>query len=116
MVCVSGTNCTEDVKECDSSPCLYNGTCSEPQPNSYLCTCIRGIDGLNCQNVRIVTFTGEGPIVVRLGSAVQNAEVPRRKKRQVKQTPKLHSIFLLSPTLISSRGHRIGAVCVCVFL
>ena len=40
--------------ECDSSPCLNNGTCVE-QINSYLCGCTEGFTGVNCETGRQIT-------------------------------------------------------------
>ncbi|XP_063970727.1 delta-like protein D [Lytechinus pictus] len=43
-----GQHCQHDLDECLSSPCLYNGTCSNLD-DSYNCTCIPGVIGNNCE-------------------------------------------------------------------
>ncbi|XP_070177359.1 protein crumbs-like isoform X2 [Littorina saxatilis] len=64
----TGTDCDIDIPECVSNPCQYNGTCLEfsnqslygqDHPNftefsysaaaGYLCECILGIEGVNCE-------------------------------------------------------------------
>ncbi len=39
-----------DVNECDSNPCLNNGTCTDLFKN-YTCTCIVGFTGPNCGSI-----------------------------------------------------------------
>ena len=34
---------------CDSSPCLNGGTCYAQAGGSYVCSCIYGYSGVNCQ-------------------------------------------------------------------
>jgi len=41
-----------DTNECDSSPCIHNGTCSNLE-NRYRCTCKRGFTGINCETGNI---------------------------------------------------------------
>ena len=38
-----------DIDECDSDPCLNGGTCTTPELDTYLCTCIIGYTGLHCE-------------------------------------------------------------------
>ena len=38
-----------DINECLSTPCLNGGTCKEDQLDSYLCQCLPGYTGFNCQ-------------------------------------------------------------------
>ena len=37
-----------DVKECDSNPCENRGTCTDAV-NEYICKCVVGYTGANCQ-------------------------------------------------------------------
>lgn len=43
-----GTRCKEDVNECKSYPCKNGGNCVNNQ-GSYMCKCISGYSGHNCQ-------------------------------------------------------------------
>jgi len=43
-----GFNCSENINECESVPCQYNGTCVD-LVNGYRCECIAGITGTNCE-------------------------------------------------------------------
>ena len=43
-----GLNCSENINECESVPCQYNGTCVD-LVNAYRCECIDGITGSNCE-------------------------------------------------------------------
>jgi len=59
----SGFNCEVDVDECSSSPCQNGATCHDSSsikkttnlnniivaPHSYICTCVAGYSGYNCQ-------------------------------------------------------------------
>ena len=56
--CVSGyngTNCEEDINECDPSPCQNGATCTEtndgstPAPGMYHCDCPTGYEGIDCE-------------------------------------------------------------------
>lgn len=40
--------CKTNIDECESSPCLYNGTCVDGIAR-YECVCIPGITGPNCE-------------------------------------------------------------------
>ena len=42
-----GENCTEDVDECENSPCKNNATC-ENTIGSYKCKCDTGYEGQLC--------------------------------------------------------------------
>ena len=37
-----------DINECASSPCLNGGACAD-QINGYVCTCLTGYAGTNCE-------------------------------------------------------------------
>ncbi|XP_078661238.1 uncharacterized protein LOC144905439 [Branchiostoma floridae x Branchiostoma belcheri] len=41
--------CAQDIDECASDPCQYNGTCVDGV-NSYTCQCVPGFTGDNCEN------------------------------------------------------------------
>ena len=43
-----GSNCSENINECESVPCQYNGTCVD-LVSAYRCECIDGITGSNCE-------------------------------------------------------------------
>ncbi|XP_043837415.1 protein crumbs homolog 2 [Dromiciops gliroides] len=43
----TGDNCSVDVNECESQPCLNGGTC-EDLPNSFQCHCLAGYTGISC--------------------------------------------------------------------
>lgn len=43
-----GRNCSENVNECDSSPCLNGGTCQDAV-NNYTCICAPLFTGTRCQ-------------------------------------------------------------------
>jgi hypothetical protein len=51
----NGTNCEEDIDECDLHPCQNGATCSESGTNSsvelgeYTCDCLPGYNGTNCE-------------------------------------------------------------------
>ena len=46
----TGKRCDEDVKECQSNPCLNGGICSDDGPiNTYSCACLGGWKGQNCE-------------------------------------------------------------------
>ena len=46
----AGSDLIADISECDSSPCLNGGICSEPQLDMYECNCTNtGYQGRNCQ-------------------------------------------------------------------
>ena len=38
--------------DCESNPCLNNGTCSEINGPGYLCACAHGFTGTNCEKGR----------------------------------------------------------------
>lgn len=43
-----GTSCEIDINECDQSPCVHNGTCTN-FGGGYLCNCVKGYSGKNCE-------------------------------------------------------------------
>ena len=43
-----GHLCQDDIPECDTQPCLNNGTCIE-LPGSFSCSCQPGYQGRTCQ-------------------------------------------------------------------
>ena len=51
-------NCSEDIAECATAPCLNGGTCTEPSPGTYSCDCPPGVRGTHCQIVADATFRG----------------------------------------------------------
>ncbi|KAF3708325.1 Protein eyes shut -like protein Epidermal growth factor-like protein 10 [Channa argus] len=44
----TGSKCETEINECDSSPCLHNGTCSDLLGH-YHCQCPTGFLGKNCE-------------------------------------------------------------------
>ncbi|XP_072289620.1 protein crumbs homolog 2b [Eucyclogobius newberryi] len=44
----TGENCSVNVDECESGPCLNGGSC-EDQINSYQCVCPGGFTGVHCE-------------------------------------------------------------------
>lgn len=78
----AGENCSEDVRECASSPCLHGSTCSEPLVNGYQCTCPHGVHGNQCQHVTLAMFDGND--VVTLPPLISSGEEnsPKRRKRR----------------------------------
>ena len=44
----TGVNCTSDIDECKSSPCLHGGNCTHGI-NFYNCTCPARYTGANCE-------------------------------------------------------------------
>uniref|UniRef100_A0A914VZ39 Uncharacterized protein n=1 Tax=Plectus sambesii TaxID=2011161 RepID=A0A914VZ39_9BILA len=49
----TGTVCNTEIDECDSSPCLNNGVCTDTF-NGYNCTCLAAFSGTNCE-VKLTT-------------------------------------------------------------
>ena len=51
----NGTNCEEDINECDPDPCQNSGVCTETSdgstntPGVYHCECPTGYNGTNCE-------------------------------------------------------------------
>ncbi|XP_064605715.1 uncharacterized protein LOC135470608 [Liolophura sinensis] len=45
----TGDFCDQDVDECASNPCVNGGTCTQPQPNSFLCSCPLLFSGPTCE-------------------------------------------------------------------
>ena len=43
----SGGDCSTDIDECSSNPCLNNGNCTDGI-NSFSCECGEGYTGVNC--------------------------------------------------------------------
>ena len=37
-----------DIDDCEKKPCQNGGTCID-KVNGYMCTCIKGYTGLNCE-------------------------------------------------------------------
>jgi len=44
LQCFTGTNCSEEINECDSNPCQNDGTCVDGI-GSYSCQCVSSIVG-----------------------------------------------------------------------
>ena len=38
-----------DIDECASAPCQNSGSCTDIV-NGYICNCVNGYDGTNCEN------------------------------------------------------------------
>ncbi|XP_067863171.1 cubilin [Heptranchias perlo] len=55
----TGTNCTQNINECASTPCQNGGTCTDGV-HSYSCTCTTDWTGLQCQIPQQVTDPGCG--------------------------------------------------------
>ena len=53
----NGTNCEEDINECEVNPCQNGAMCSESGTNSsvelgeYTCDCLPGYNGTNCEEI-----------------------------------------------------------------
>ena len=51
---IAGTNCEEDINECDPDPCQNGATCTEtsdgtiPAVGVYHCECVAGFEGYAC--------------------------------------------------------------------
>lgn len=55
----SGDVCEEDYNECESNPCLNNGTCFDVT-NGYSCSCQAGYSGIHCEiDVAVCNATNE---------------------------------------------------------
>lgn len=54
-----GDLCDEDFNECESNPCLNNGTCLDAA-NGYFCSCLLGYSGIHCEiDVAVCNTTNE---------------------------------------------------------
>lgn len=73
-----GNNCSEDIKECESNPCLNNGVCSEPVANGFQCSCPSGVTGTNCEQVSFVNFNGNN--IVQLPGTTSALRSNRRRR------------------------------------
>lgn len=45
----TGQQCSEDINECDSEPCLNGASCYESSPGQFLCVCPPFYIGRTCQ-------------------------------------------------------------------
>ena len=41
--------CISDIDDCSPNPCQNGGGCTDGV-DSYMCACVDGYDGLNCDN------------------------------------------------------------------
>lgn len=48
MLGFAGDQCEYEYNECESSPCLHGGTCTD-HIGSYSCSCGRGFTGKRCE-------------------------------------------------------------------
>jgi hypothetical protein len=48
----TGTNCSTEIDECASGPCLNGGTCMDLL-NNYTCVCTPAYNGTNCQTINV---------------------------------------------------------------
>ncbi|CAG0888567.1 unnamed protein product [Darwinula stevensoni] len=46
----AGIRCEEKVRACDSSPCLWGGTCLDLPRQEYMCKCPEGRHGAKCES------------------------------------------------------------------
>ena len=46
----TGELCEAEINECDSQPCLFNGTCTD-LINNFRCACAEGFIGSQCEAV-----------------------------------------------------------------
>ena len=42
-----------DIDECASSPCQHGGICTDGI-NGYMCTCVQGYSGSNCEESKYI--------------------------------------------------------------
>lgn len=49
---VLGVQCEININECESMPCLNDGSCRD-EVNSYRCLCPGGFEGVHCQGKSI---------------------------------------------------------------
>ena len=89
FVCFTGKNCSDDIQECASSPCLYNGTCTEPVVNGNHCQCLPGVQGNSCQHVTMATF--DGTSLVSLKPLTTNQQRGKRSVDAVSREVVNHS-------------------------
>ena len=54
-LCVVSFYIHADINECSSYPCVNGGTCLD-QVNEYVCNCIPGYVGVNCQTGKYFIF------------------------------------------------------------
>lgn len=57
----SGTYCENVIDYCASLPCQNGGMCT-PTLNGYICTCLPGYSGVNCQISSLTTTTTVSPL------------------------------------------------------
>ena len=61
-----GSDCSVDIDECSSFPCLHGGICSQGEPSTFTCSCPSGVTGVLCEVVATATFNGVSALTFTL--------------------------------------------------